>query len=67
MSHYRWRLQAARTRDHTVTSKDIDSPPEPASDELWHKDLCTYFISEYKHYLQTLGFMTLQIDNTNEK
>ncbi|KRT81662.1 hypothetical protein AMK59_5321, partial [Oryctes borbonicus] len=63
----RWRLQAARTRDHTVTSKDVESPQHPENEELWHKDLCTYFISEYKHYLQTLGFMTLQIENVDEK
>ncbi|GJQ67112.1 hypothetical protein Trydic_g21981 [Trypoxylus dichotomus] len=63
----RWRLQAARTRDHTVTSKDVESPQHPDNEELWHKDLCTYFISEYKHYLQTLGFMTLQIENVDDK
>nr|XP_022914806.1 KICSTOR complex protein SZT2-like isoform X1 [Onthophagus taurus] len=65
----RWRVKAARTRDHTIvptgdTSFDLQMDEQ---DESWHQELCTYFISEYKHYLQTLGFMTLQVEKNDKK
>ncbi|XP_017776135.1 PREDICTED: protein SZT2-like [Nicrophorus vespilloides] len=62
----RWRLQSAATRDYNLATpvSRLSTPPEEA--EEWHDELYRSFATEYKRYLQTLGFMTLEID-TNSK
>ncbi|CAH1153732.1 unnamed protein product [Phaedon cochleariae] len=62
----RWRLKSASTRDHSLyPSQAIQLADRMASEEKekWHSELCYGFFSEYRHYMQTLGFMPLQIDN----
>nr|XP_023016879.1 KICSTOR complex protein SZT2-like [Leptinotarsa decemlineata] len=62
----RWRLKSASTRDHSLyPSQAIQLADKMASQEkeMWHTELCYGFFSEYRHYMQTLGFMPLQIDN----
>lgn len=61
----RWRLKAASTRDHSLfPSQAIQIADKMVSDEkeLWHTELCYGFFQEYRNYMQTLGFMPLQID-----
>ncbi|KAG5885699.1 hypothetical protein JTB14_002313 [Gonioctena quinquepunctata] len=61
----RWRLKSASTRDHSLyPSQAIQLAEKVASEEkeMWHTELCYGFFSEYRHYMQTLGFMPLQID-----
>lgn len=67
-----WRLQSAATRDHSLSPNRlirVDSDSHAKSDApsvpynmTWHSQLCTYFIKEYKKYLQTLGFVPLELD-----
>lgn len=74
---YRWRIQSASTRDHSLSPPPIVSISHnfiqgrkyASTEELenWHSNLCYGFISEYKRYLQTLGFIPLQIENTHKK
>ncbi|VEN57127.1 unnamed protein product, partial [Callosobruchus maculatus] len=62
----RWRLKSASTRDHSLyPSQAIQLADVMASEEkeMWHTDLCYGFFLEYRHYLQTLGFIPLQITN----
>lgn len=69
----RWRLQSASTRDHLLPSSSQNSAAEKnasSSDEdcnSWYNTLCNGFISEYKRYLQTLGFIPLQIEHNHKK
>ncbi|CAH1982614.1 unnamed protein product [Acanthoscelides obtectus] len=62
----RWRLKSASTRDHSLyPSHAIQLADLMASEqkEMWHTELCYGFFLEYRHYLQTLGFIPLQINN----
>ncbi|KAJ8923504.1 hypothetical protein NQ315_010082 [Exocentrus adspersus] len=64
----RWRLKSAATRDHSLyPSQAVQLADKMTSDEKekWHTELCYGFFIEYRHYLQTLGFMPLQIDNSS--
>lgn len=66
----RWRLKSASTRDHSLyPSQTVQMADKMASEEKekWHKELCYGFFIEYRHYLQTLGFMPLQIDNSSDQ
>lgn len=60
---YRWRIKSAATRDHSLIQI------EGVVDETggWHRDLCYTFVSDYKRYLQTLGFTPLVLDNFPKK
>ncbi|CAG9855485.1 unnamed protein product [Phyllotreta striolata] len=65
----RWRLKTFSTRDHSLyPSQAIQLADKMASEEkeLWHTELCYSFFQEYKHYMQTLGFMPLQIENLHK-
>ncbi|KAF5284426.1 hypothetical protein FQR65_LT13560 [Abscondita terminalis] len=69
-----WRIQSASTRDHALspslinTNNQIDARRLSKTDEnIWHNTLCQGFIAEYKRYLQTLGFIPLQIENPHKK
>ncbi|XP_075219216.1 KICSTOR complex protein SZT2-like isoform X2 [Lycorma delicatula] len=58
----RWRIQSAATRDHSL--KMIEVPVIEADNKQedgWHQQLCANFVNEYKQYLQTLGFIPIQI------
>ncbi|KAK4871539.1 hypothetical protein RN001_015663 [Aquatica leii] len=71
----RWRVQSASTRDHALSpslinnsGSSFDSRRLSRTDEnIWYNILCQGFISEYKRYLQTLGFIPLQIENSHKK
>ncbi|XP_018578793.1 KICSTOR complex protein SZT2 isoform X1 [Anoplophora glabripennis] len=66
----RWRLKSAATRDHSLhPSQAVQLADKMASEEKekWHNELCYGFFIEYRHYLQTLGFMPLQIDNSSDQ
>uniref|UniRef100_A0A6P7GKT9 KICSTOR complex protein SZT2-like n=1 Tax=Diabrotica virgifera virgifera TaxID=50390 RepID=A0A6P7GKT9_DIAVI len=66
----RWRLKAASTRDHSLyPSHAIQITDKMANEdlEMWHTELCYGFFSEYRHYMQTLGFMPLQIDDPHSR
>lgn len=63
---YRWRVQAAATRDHSINTPKL-STVLSKNNEVWYDSLCMGFISEYKKYLQTLGFMSLHVDNGSKK
>ncbi|KAL1130343.1 hypothetical protein AAG570_013281 [Ranatra chinensis] len=59
-----WRLQSAATRDHNLKFHGSQASfPEIVwkNDDKWHQLLCGNFINEYKQYLQTLGFIPIQI------
>lgn len=68
---FRWRFQSAATRDHALSSarefSTSDSNRTPPESESWHDELCSIFISEYKRYLQTLGFNMLQVETTTKR
>lgn len=60
----RWRLKSASTRDHSLfPSNAIQMADKMVSveKELWHTQLCYGFFQEYRNYMLTLGFMSLQI------
>lgn len=71
----KWRLQSAATRDHSLSPNRLARPenqPFTRSDSMsnstsWHAQLCTYFIKEYKQYLQTLGFVPLELDTKSRE
>lgn len=72
----KWRFQAATTRDHSlypVNDADkkklilFDDDTDGNDAASWHTKLCYGFFCEYRRYLQTLGFMPLQIDSSNQK
>ncbi|XP_025829072.1 KICSTOR complex protein SZT2-like [Agrilus planipennis] len=66
----RWRVQAAATRDHSLNVPLLNNKIVDHEDDSWHYNLCATFITEYQRYLQGLGFVPLQIDNSlnaNEK
>ncbi|XP_066587997.1 KICSTOR complex protein SZT2-like [Prorops nasuta] len=68
-----WRLQSAATRDHSLTpstppaanllqQNSQQSNTKNKENLKWHQELCNLMFSEYKQYLQTLGFNPIQID-----
>ncbi|KAJ8966989.1 hypothetical protein NQ317_011189 [Molorchus minor] len=59
----RWRIKTASTRDHTLYPSYLDDKMASDEKEKWHKELCYGFFTDYRNYLQLLGFMPLQIDN----
>ncbi|RZC33025.1 SZT2-like, partial [Asbolus verrucosus] len=62
-----WRLKSAATRDHSLCSPTHRTQKNVLEKDSWHTELCYGFLCEYRRYLQTLGFMPLQIDNTDKK
>ncbi|XP_046683213.1 KICSTOR complex protein SZT2-like isoform X2 [Homalodisca vitripennis] len=67
----RWRIQSASTRDFSLrVHKSISqtSLQESVSvEEKWHLNLCASFINEYKQYLQSLGFIPIQVGPATPK
>ncbi|XP_076669350.1 KICSTOR complex protein SZT2 isoform X3 [Andrena cerasifolii] len=73
-----WRLQSAATRDHslaTQSSLNINvsmfqqlsqqtgkNESEQTEIVKWHQELCSLMLSEYKQYLQILGFNSIQVE-----
>ncbi|XP_008200755.1 KICSTOR complex protein SZT2 isoform X3 [Tribolium castaneum] len=62
-----WRLKSAATRDHSLCSPTHRTQKNALERDSWHTELCYGFFCEYRRYLQTLGFMPLQIDNSDKK
>ncbi|KAJ8681967.1 hypothetical protein QAD02_017759 [Eretmocerus hayati] len=70
-----WRLQSAATRDHSLTQPPYypaanlprSRTASDASNKKiilkWHRELCELMLSEYKQYLQTLGFNHVPIES----
>lgn len=58
----KWRIQSAATRDHSINPPSLEMHVGPVENEQWHENLCFSFINEYRRYLQTLGFMALEVD-----
>ncbi|RZF32788.1 hypothetical protein LSTR_LSTR011434 [Laodelphax striatellus] len=65
----RWRIQSAATRDHSlkVTQASSSDASASKSDDKWHQQLCNNFVHEYKQYLQSLGFIPIQIGPSTPK
>lgn len=77
-----WRLQSAATRDHSLTaqstlntginiyqqlSQQIQKSQDDQTDIIrWHKELCSLMLSEYKQYLHSLGFTSVQIESSDK-
>lgn len=62
---FSWRLQSAATRDHSINTPSLEKYANEQNlfaNEVWHETLCLSFITEYKRYLQTLGFMALEVE-----
>lgn len=65
-----WRLQSAATRDSLIVPSSnqrfirnrIYSINKTPVNTEWHKEVCNAMITEYKQYLQTLGFNSVHID-----
>ncbi|XP_076162167.1 KICSTOR complex protein SZT2 isoform X3 [Ptiloglossa arizonensis] len=72
-----WRLQSAATRDHSLTvqsalnasinvhqhlSQMQTNRNEQTDVVQWHQELCSLMSSEYKQYLETLGFNQVQVE-----
>ncbi|KAK5639276.1 hypothetical protein RI129_011768 [Pyrocoelia pectoralis] len=70
-----WRVQSASTRDHALNSSSLNQSfgsddsksSTQESENVWHDNLCQLFIMEYKRYLQTFGFIPLQIEHIYKK
>lgn len=78
-----WRLQSAATRDHSLTaqstlntginiyqqlSQQIQKSQDDQTDIIrWHKELCSLMLSEYKQYLHSLGFTSVQIESSDKR
>ncbi|XP_043599602.1 KICSTOR complex protein SZT2-like isoform X2 [Bombus pyrosoma] len=74
-----WRLQSAATRDHSLSAQSslnaginvcqqLSQQMQKGQDEQtnlikWHKELCSLMLSEYKQYLHSLGFSSVQIES----
>jgi len=72
-----WRLQSAATRDHSLTPQSshlssnvhqqlpqaAQSKQEATNAIKWHQELCKTMLSEYKQYLQILGFNPIQVES----
>ncbi|XP_039298117.1 KICSTOR complex protein SZT2 [Nilaparvata lugens] len=65
----RWRIQSAATRDHSLKVVQASSSDSSVSksDDKWHQQLCHNFVHEYKQYLQSLGFIPIQIGPSTPK
>ncbi|XP_076387408.1 KICSTOR complex protein SZT2 isoform X2 [Megachile rotundata] len=77
-----WRLQSAATRDHSLTlqsslnqninvyhqlSQQERKNQSDQSDVIkWHQELCSLMLSEYKQYLQILGFSPVQVESVDK-
>lgn len=74
-----WRLESAATRDHSLTpppfnlavnSQQRSRTTSDASNKRiiskWHKEICELMLTEYKQYLQVLGFNAIQIETHNK-
>ncbi|XP_053983197.1 KICSTOR complex protein SZT2-like [Hylaeus volcanicus] len=62
-----WRLQSAATRDHSLTAHQHLSQVQinrtgQTNIVKWHQELCNLMLSEYKQYLQILGFNPVQVE-----
>lgn len=78
-----WRVQSAATRDHSLTvqsslntginvyhqlSQQMQKNQDEQADIVkWHKELCSLMLSEYKQYLHSLGFSSVQIEPTGKR
>ncbi|XP_031836676.1 KICSTOR complex protein SZT2 isoform X3 [Nomia melanderi] len=77
-----WRLQSAATRDHSLAtqsslnvnvnmhqqqSQQVQTIQSNQSDVIkWHQELCTLMLSEYKQYLQIMGFDQIQMESPDK-
>ncbi|PIO30483.1 hypothetical protein AB205_0165700 [Aquarana catesbeiana] len=50
---------SGRDRSHSCDSADM--PPSRARDEPWLQELCTAFMQQYIQYLQSTGFILVQL------
>lgn len=78
-----WRLQSAATRDHSLSAQSslnaginvcqqLSQQMQKGQDEQtnlikWHKELCSLMLSEYKQYLHSLGFSSVQIESPDNR
>lgn len=78
-----WRLQSAATRDHSLTlqsslNQNINVYQQLSQQERknqsdqtdlvkWHQELCSLMLSEYKQYLQILGFSPVQLEAMDKR
>lgn len=78
-----WRLQSAATRDHSLSAQSSLSTGISLYQQLsqqmqknqneqtniikWHKELCSLMLSEYKQYLHSLGFSSVQIESSDKR
>ncbi|XP_043514984.1 KICSTOR complex protein SZT2-like isoform X3 [Frieseomelitta varia] len=77
-----WRLQSAATRDHSLSAQSSlntgislyqqlsqqmqKNQNEQTNIIKWHKELCSLMLSEYKQYLHSLGFSSVQIESSDK-
>ncbi|XP_043487708.1 KICSTOR complex protein SZT2-like isoform X1 [Polistes fuscatus] len=77
-----WRLQSAATRDHSLTppcslassnvsqqtNEQIQLKEDPSKAVIvkWHRELCNSMLTEYKQYLQILGFSPIQVESQDK-
>ncbi|XP_047362781.1 KICSTOR complex protein SZT2 isoform X1 [Vespa velutina] len=77
-----WRLQSAATRDHSLTppcslvssnvgqqaNEQTQSKEDSSKDVIvkWHRELCNSMLTEYKQYLQILGFSSIQVESQDK-
>lgn len=69
-----WRLQSAATRDHSITpSRSLPNDQFRITSDIstkdvskWHKELCASMLSEYKQYLQILGFNPVAVESPQD-
>ncbi|XP_071984543.1 KICSTOR complex protein SZT2 isoform X3 [Engystomops pustulosus] len=50
---------SGRDRSHSCDSADM--PPSKAKEEPWLQELCTAFMQQYIQYLQSIGFILVQL------
>ncbi|XP_043250268.1 KICSTOR complex protein SZT2-like isoform X1 [Colletes gigas] len=65
-----WRFQSAATRDHSLTvHQHLSQAQTNRQTDIvkWHQELCSLMSSEYKQYLQILGFHPVQVDPLDER
>nr|XP_033323084.1 KICSTOR complex protein SZT2-like isoform X4 [Megalopta genalis] len=74
-----WRLQSAATRDHSLATQSPLNTNTTVHQQLpqqvqpnqsmqtdmvkWHHELCSLMLSEYKQYLQIMGFNPVQMES----
>ncbi|XP_076285950.1 KICSTOR complex protein SZT2 isoform X2 [Lasioglossum baleicum] len=77
-----WRLQSAATRDHSLATQSPLNANTTVHQQLqqqvqtnhsrqtdmvkWHQELCSLMLSEYKQYLQIMGFNPVQIESLDK-